>query len=307
MSEIVLKNPEFPLIIYIISDKRAGSTLLDYLLSCHPDAFPLGELSLLYGHYRHTGAGERWNWNCSCGRPIAFCDFWREIFERLKITEAPYTSLEKCIPSINIYRPVKKTIKESLDISKSDDMVKVVTDNCWKIYNAIFEQTGKKIITDSSKNAIQAWYLWKYRRGNIKFLILNRDIRAIAFSKTKRIITDNENENYSIFKNLIGSYKVAKQNRLIGNTIENDGGKVMTLNYDELITKREETIFSVCNFMNIPIFIPPSEFEGHTQHTIAGSPHRFEKSQIKKDERWLYFYNKKPILSLLGKYLANKT
>ncbi|HEX5150805.1 MAG TPA: sulfotransferase [Parafilimonas sp.] len=306
MPEVSPKSSDLPLIIYIISDKRSGSTLLEYLLSSHPDVFPLGELSLLHGHFNRKGPGERWNWNCSCGQPVAFCDFWKRIFARLKLTEAPFTSLEKKLTSNNLFKPVKQKIKESLDISKSEKEIIAVTNNCWEIYKAVFEQTGKLVITDSSKNAIRAWYLWKYRKGNIKFLILDRDIRAIAFSKMKRTTTNNAKENYSVFINLIGSYKVAKQNRLIGSAIESDGGKVMALTYDDLVTRRVEIISSVCNFMNLPIFSPPSEFEGHTQHTIAGSPHRFEKSKIVKDERWLYFYNKKPILSLLGKYLSNK-
>lgn len=294
-----------PLIIYVIADKRSGSTLLDYLLSSHPDSVSLGELRLLSGHFHRIRAGERWNWNCSCGQPIASCSFWTEIFDRLKEKEAPDTFLEKSITSINLFKPVKKTLKKSLQLS-SDEKAKTVVNNCWKIYKAVFAQTGKKIITDSSKNAVQAWYLWKYRQGNIKFLILNRDIRAIAFSKMKRTTANKYQENYSVFKSLINSCKVAKQNRLIGNAIKRDAGKVMTVNYNDLVTKTDETISAVCNFMNIPVFTPPEEFESRIQHSIAGSPHRFEKSKIQKDERWLDFYNKKPILSLVGKYLANK-
>ena len=305
MIETHSDNSNLPQIIYIISDKRAGSTLLDYLLSCHPDVIPLGELRLLSGHYHKIRAGARWNWNCSCGQPVASCKFWTRIFESLHVKEAPDTFIEKSIATINLSESAKKKIKK-ISYSQTSEHVKKVVDNCWKIYNAVFEQTGKHIITDSSKNAVQAWYLWKHRQGNIKFLILNRDIRAIAFSKMKKTITKDGNENYVVFKDLITTYKVAKQNRLTGDMIKNDGGSVMTISYNDLTDNTEKTITSICNFMNISVFIPPSEFQMHTQHTIAGSPHRFERNAIKKDDRWINFYNKKPFLSFLGKYLADK-
>jgi hypothetical protein len=302
-----MNEPEIsdkPLIIYVIADKRSGSTLLDYLLSSHPDSISLGELRLLSGHYHRIRAGERWGWNCSCGQPIASCNFWTAIFNRLNVTEAPDTFLDNSITSINLYKPVKKTLKKAFQVA--DEKAKIIAGNCWKIYNAVFQETGKKIITDSSKNAVQAWYLWKYRQGNIKFIFLERDIRAIAFSKMKRTTNNPKQENYSVFKNLIGAFKVARQNKLISEMLTNNGGKVITINYNDLVTQKDETILAICNFMNIRVFIPPDEFEAHVQHTIAGSPHRFSKNKIIKDERWLDFYKNKTFISLVGKYLANK-
>ena len=114
MPENISNNPNLPLVIYIISDKRSGSTLLDYLLSCHPDVTPLGELRLLFGHYHKIRAGARWNWNCSCGQPVASCGFWTKIFEWLNVKEAPDTFIEKSIATINPFESAKKKIKNGI-------------------------------------------------------------------------------------------------------------------------------------------------------------------------------------------------
>ena len=53
-------------VIYIISDRRSGSTLLENILSKSNETVSVGELAMLKGHILKEGPGEIWNWNCSC-------------------------------------------------------------------------------------------------------------------------------------------------------------------------------------------------------------------------------------------------
>src|SRR3954471_9249915 len=75
-------------IIYVMSDKRSGSTLLENILSKSDETVSVGELALLKNHIFREGAGFRWNWNCSCGSPVKECTFWGEILEGVD-TESP--------------------------------------------------------------------------------------------------------------------------------------------------------------------------------------------------------------------------
>src|SRR5690242_9267801 len=68
-------------VIYVVSDRRSGSTLLENILSKSPQVTSLGELNTLKGHILKQGPGERWNWNCACGQPLTLCEFWSPILK----------------------------------------------------------------------------------------------------------------------------------------------------------------------------------------------------------------------------------
>jgi hypothetical protein len=93
-------------VIYLISDRRSGSTLLENILSKSVETVSVGELAMLKGHIEKDGPGELWNWTCSCGQPIMQCEFWSEVLGNIyddsfetKI-KWPYKSLNALYTSI---------------------------------------------------------------------------------------------------------------------------------------------------------------------------------------------------------------
>ena len=158
------KDTQEPLVIYIIADRRSGSTLLEFMLSVHPEAIALGELRMLHGHFFKKGAGARWDWNCTCGQPIKSCPFWTKVLNVFKDKEAPQT-LIKQIPSKTLgLFSFKNSVEQIIKSASHDKKGEAIANHNWKIYNSVFEHTKKKIIIDSSKDATQAWYLWKYKK-----------------------------------------------------------------------------------------------------------------------------------------------
>src|SRR5690606_31016409 len=65
------------IIVYIVSDVRSGSTLLENIISRENDVFPVGELHSLGSYLRREGWGAEWQWRCSCGEEIEKCSFWK--------------------------------------------------------------------------------------------------------------------------------------------------------------------------------------------------------------------------------------
>lgn len=79
---------ENPTILYIISDKRSGSTLLENILSKSNEAVSLGEVAMLKNHILKEGPGEKWGWNCSCGEALENCTFWSQVLQKILISSA---------------------------------------------------------------------------------------------------------------------------------------------------------------------------------------------------------------------------
>ena len=65
-------------IIYVMSDVRSGSTLLENILSNAPNTLSVGELHHLDSHLYKGKWGRPWNWTCSCGKSIDNCKFWNK-------------------------------------------------------------------------------------------------------------------------------------------------------------------------------------------------------------------------------------
>src|SRR5215831_19303761 len=70
-----------PTVMYVVSDRRSGSTLLENILSKSSEVTSVGELAMLKGHILKQGPGERWNWSCSCGLPVNECNFWSPVLK----------------------------------------------------------------------------------------------------------------------------------------------------------------------------------------------------------------------------------
>ena len=56
------------LLVYIASDVRSGSTLLDFILGSHPKITSVGEIQFLLDHFKREP--ERIGWICESGNPL---------------------------------------------------------------------------------------------------------------------------------------------------------------------------------------------------------------------------------------------
>jgi len=299
-------------VIYIIGDVRSGSTLLDYLLSCHPQVVSVGEMHRLSDFYfKKSLLAKSWKYKCSCGKILSECTFWKNIVEESNLPEDFETAITFHQPlksALNKRKQIKsmKGILESAVFFKEENIAK----NCWNIYEQISKQTGKRIIIDSSKNAFQAIFLDKQKRTEIKFLLLERDIKSVAYSKMKRINDKRQfvgNKVNNIFYQLVGSFLTVKTNRNISEVIKQISGtaNVKKINYMQLTTEPETTIKDICNWLNIESYTIPEQTltTNNIFHVIGGSPSRYEKKKIQPDFKSDKYFENHALASAIGNFL----
>lgn len=71
-------------VVYILSNGRSGTTLLDMLLGSAPSAWTMGEAQLLPWELRKNHSP------CGCGRDLTACPFWQRVLPEVPVDEGPY-------------------------------------------------------------------------------------------------------------------------------------------------------------------------------------------------------------------------
>ncbi|THD67744.1 hypothetical protein E7Z59_08805 [Robertkochia marina] len=270
-------------LLYIMSDIRSGSTLLENILSKSPETISVGELRLLDSHLHKGIWGRRWNWCCSCGEEFGNCTFWKAVFDEMGL-ESPQE-----IAQTMMNRP--PLTKE--DQLENDAMLRLFE----RIYQAVFKVSGAKCIIDSSKEPFQGLSVYKHMPFPVKIIYLERDLRAVTLSKSKwnKI---NHDLRPNLTKTLLLSFRI----RLICHRLlkQVKPGDVYRMTYEDFLKRPQYHLDAITRFADIPPIQMPEYMELEEDHTIAGTPNRFTKRPIKFDDSWKHKVTNKPVFNALG-------
>lgn len=287
-------------VIYIIGDRRSGSTLLENMLSKSDEIISIGELAQLKNHISKSGPGFLWNWNCSCKKPVSECEFWSKVLAnsydenfQTKITW-PYKSL-KIISAAAFKKHGCKTLQRFANTKNNLAIIEVLE----KVYQSISQTSNKKIIVDSSKDPLQALTISSLKTIDAKYIWLQRDVRALTFSKLKRAEI-NKSSNKGWLRTLLNSFYYKKLCKAAVHCLNKKD--VIVIGYENLVTNPQLTLDKIRNYFELKSFTAPGYTELINDHTIGGSPDRFERRLITEDINWKKFYKRNPLLNILGKF-----
>jgi hypothetical protein len=266
-------------ILYIISDSRSGSTLLENILSNSSENISVGELHHLDSHLNKGVWGKTWGWNCSCGKSFSDCEFWKKVFTDLN--ERGINNGEKT--SIIYRKSVHKFLPKFASSYDTEQNTKTIA-YIGEIYNSVFNTTSCKIIIDSSKNPLQGLALYKNLDFDVRVIYLKRDLRSLVISKQKwhKKFSGINSNKYKILlacvlfrlRSKSCLKKIAKEDKI-------------NISYEELSKDTERVVFRILDKYKISKFeIPKYTFFGDNHHTVGGSPNRFKKKEIKYDSKW---------------------
>lgn len=277
-----------PDVIYIMSDNRSGSTLLENILSKSDECFSVGELAMLKGHLLKYGPGARWNYNCACGNPLDECVFWSPIIAKLFEPDKDnfFTSINWNFKSkalaMNAVFPF--LFKEKFSKICSTEANKKVIATLSQLYKEVSEKSRKKFIVDSSKNPLQALAIYKNKKDfNVKIIWLKRDIRAIATSKRKWK-SENKKKEKSLFKLVFDIFYYRRLCYTVSTMV--DPADIIYMEYESLAKHTHEELQRIFQAFNMKPFATPQFMELVEDHTIGGTPGRFSKKPIQYDEGW---------------------
>jgi hypothetical protein len=144
-----------PRIVFIRSVGHSGSTLLDMLISSHPDVVSVGEV------VRFNTAP---NTKCTCRRSVWECPFWRAVEEVVRARFALRLS------DLRLIRDDPGTFER----------------HNLALFDAVREVSGKQVIVDSSKRLDRLIPLSESDRLDVLPIHLIRKPHGVVYSHVKR-------------------------------------------------------------------------------------------------------------------------
>jgi len=277
-------------VISITGWGRSGSTLLDRLLGQVAGVCSVGELRELW----QRGLVE--NRLCGCGRRFRDCDWWTRIGERAfggwdRLDAPDVAALCARVDrtgSIPRVLTARATPEGDPDVMRYADLL-------GRLYRAIADVTGARVIVDSSKLPTHSLLLRQIAGVDLRVLHLVRDPRGVVFSWQKEIVrADGDGRDH------LRRYGVAAAS--VRYMLYNAAAHVVRtrrvpsrfLRYEDLVERPADTVSDVLTWAGVDVapadlaFIHEGTAELGVDHTVDGNPMRLLQGPVAValDDEW---------------------
>lgn len=243
-------------VVYIVGIGHSGTTLLDLLISAHPDAASVGEIIALadywYSRRSRTPMTPFGN-ECTCGaETIGQCEFWLNVDRELR------NELRSGIRSINPRARIGKG-ERSLD---------------GPLFRAIARVADSDMIVDSSKDCSRLERLLKNDELEVVPVFLWRNALGVVNSQKKKGI--------GIVRASIG---IVSQVLRIVRALHNK--QFVFVDYDELTRVPEKVLASIMEQTALEFDPAQLDFGTAGRHSISGNRmRRVGRSEVRQDDSW---------------------
>lgn len=292
-----------PIILYIVGVGRSGSTLLDRLLGSIEGFHSCGEVFELWRRVINHKAP------CSCGQYAEECPFWSAVLKktlwntendlRTRIQDFAgqfYSTITKRNLG-NLLFPRLRSRDFRRRIANIEGVIQ-------RLYQAIAELSGARVIVDSSKSPYYAWLLSEIGAIDLYLVHIVRDSRAVVYSHIRRRFVPEI--GYTTTRNPLLIALACNLHNFLAERLQAKH-RYVRIRYEDLATHPRETILYIVETLGLvekagldktKLF---TYFSGENQvvlergHLIAGNAMRFKhgRIQIKLDTEWT---NSLPIL-----------
>jgi hypothetical protein len=271
--------------IFVLSDVRSGSTLLDQCLGGHPSIISLGEVHWLTTYLSQ----DRGLYNpahplkCSCGKSVRHCAFWNNVEQCLG---RPLTSLrlrqnlkrsrrEHKLSFMMRYLP-RRLVKSRPRLYRlwpirSTFDGRSLGRDCIALYDAVAAASGRPFCVDSSKSPFRFYDVYRADPKRTIAIALARDYRAVVHSKMKRGQT---------MRSAAAGWR-RKMLQIESLTRDLPAGRVFRLKYESLCMNTRYELERLCGFLGIEFKEAMLEPTAANLHHIGGSPSKFDPARMK--------------------------
>lgn len=273
---------------------RSGSTLVGRVLGEMPDFFNAGELQFIWER------GLQGNQLCGCGQAFHSCEFWNAVgyeafggFDKVNVDEVlalkAAVDRQRYIPYHVL--AAKGKLNNPAMVERLDSYGAILE----RLYRAVQNVSGAKVIVDSSKAASYAFMLNALPFIELRLVYLQRDSRAVAYSWSRRKLRP-EVWNRKEFMSRIRPLTIAREwpvhSCLLGYLSRLVEFSTL-LRYEDFVGDPALWTTKVLTELELDTVEDPPIVRGHkvtlaTNHSVAGNPMRFQIGdiEVQPDEEW---------------------
>lgn len=277
-------------VLLIVGRGRSGSTILDNILGELEGFFSVGELHNLWK--RGLARGH----TCGCGRPLTECPVWTSVLRTAErhLGEPLPAPTEVVRWQDEVVRPrdARRLLKKSMDDIGSTDLANYLA-VLGATYRALFEETGARVIIDSSKRPSHAALFHLIPGVTPYFVHLVRDPRAVSYSRTRLKSDDVDKRVMRTDGPLRSAIKWFQRNsEAEAVNRRHPADRSIVIRYEDFVADPARILQSVTALVGEdPASLP---LEGArtvklgVNHTAAGNPSRFRQGSItlREDDEW---------------------
>jgi hypothetical protein len=268
-------------VVFILGYTRSGSTLLEQLLSMAPGTIAVGEMTYLWAQRVRN------NSYCGCGAKWTDCSFWKSI---LKVLPSRDFADDRSPDAPQFWGFFRDLVRKG---HPSDDQhYQRFLDQIESVYLAIHDQTGCRVIIDSSKEPFFGLAVSKTKL-DVTFVHLVRDSRGCAFSwkKAKARMELGKHEFMPQFP-AYWSALAWVANNLQAEILRRRRCQNIVLRYEDLVDNPSLEVNKILNQLGLPPISRDQNgiFHAPMSHGIWGNPSRWSSMdgiKVIKDERWV--------------------
>jgi hypothetical protein len=271
-------------IIYILSNGRSGSTLLELLLNSSPAIFTLGEAQNLPWclHYDRL---------CGCGERIRACEFWSPTLENIPLDVHDYP--------INYFRlnGSGKVIRWHLLVDVLSGKISKQWQEAARTYagyNAEYFQSihatlrnhgniTVRWLVDSSKDPYRLLWLSQSDLFDIRVIHLTKSPHAFVYSMIWPYLPNA----FSKATRMIGRWVI--ENAIMSRLTQSAFALPNTLHlrYEDLAQTPQQAVDRISAWLNLESADNISlDFRQSKNHGVSGNHMRWENNPIRLDEKW---------------------
>lgn len=281
-------------VLYIGGVGRSGSTLLDRMLGQLPRCCSLGETSVYI--WRRS---VKLNWKCSCGLPFWDCPFWQQVGQRAfggweAVDVEEVLALRDAVDKTK-YIPLLASPRQPKAFTDKLDRYAAIVG---RLYTAIAEVSGKRVLIDSGKFPSTPYLLRRVPGLELAVVHLVRNPCAVAHSWSRGKISEVARFEGGPTKMMTWApRRVARRYLTINPMVEVLSSlrvPTVRMRYEDLVVRPRAEVRRLAPLLPFPLdddalgFIGDRSVELGVTHNNGGNVNRFRTGTVplRLDEEW---------------------
>jgi hypothetical protein len=272
-------------VLYIAGSGRSGSTIVDNILGQADGVVCVGEVRFLWER------GILADRLCGCGQPFSACPFWQPVMRTVGDVDA--SRMAVLLARGTRARHVPWLVRARRDPSSIARRLEELPTVLGRLYAAIAEHAGARVIVDSSKLPPYGELLRHVPGVDVSYVHLVRDPRATAYSWSRAKPLPERDGGVMQRQ---GAVKSAALWTLWNGTAEGlwrgEPERYLRVRYEDVIARPQTSIARMLALVGEPAdslpFVSDQEVELRPTHGVAGNPSRFTTGVValRADTEW---------------------